>query len=189
MDKIFGSYALQGITGRSRTLLLVGLALLFVMARLPMAEANRVFHNELLPLGIISFELAFYPAVSQLMLDSWNAVQKAAVLRHTAFDFLYLLAYGGLISLLCENVARSFRHEVPVKTGALLSWSALFAAALDAVENLGILVIFEHAAGTPWPQLVALLAGLKFLLIIPALLYLVLLAPFSIGRRLARRRS
>ena len=59
----------------------------------------------------------------------------------------------------------------------------------DAVENLGILVIFEHAAGTPWPQLVALLAGLKFLLIIPALLYLVLLAPFSIGRRLARRRS
>ena len=189
MNRIFGSFALQRVTGRSRTLLLVGLALLYVIARWPMAAANQVFHNDLLPLGIISFELATDPALSQLMLDSWNTLQKAAVLRHTTFDFLYLVAYGGLISLLVENVARGFRHEFLLKTGAMLSWSAVLAAALDALENLGILVILEQGAVSPWPGLVAFFAGLKFMLVIPALLYLLLLAPFSIGRYFARRKS
>jgi hypothetical protein len=188
MNRIFGSFALQSVTGRSRTLLLVGLALLYVIARWPMAAANQVFHNDLLPLGIISFELATDPARSQLMLDSWNTQQVSAVLRHTTFDFLYLVAYGGLISLLVENVARGFSHEALLKAGAILSWAAVLAAALDAVENLGILAILEQGAVSPWPQLVALFAGLKFMLVIPALLYLLLMAPFSIGRYFARRR-
>ena len=189
MNRIFESFALQRVTGRSRTLLLVGLALLYVVARWPMAAANNVFHNELLPLGIISFELATDPAIAQLMLDSWSETQMAAVLRHTAFDFLYLLAYGGLISLLLENVARGFRHEFLLKAGAMLSWCAVIAAGLDTIENLGMLVIFQQGAQSPWPQFVALFAGLKFMLIIPALVYLLLLAPFSIGRYFARRKS
>ena len=189
MNRIFDSFALQRVTGRSRALLLIALAILYVIARWPMSAANQVFHNELLPLGIISFELAWDPAIAQLMLDNWNAAQTAAVLRHTTFDFLYLLAYGGLVSLLVENVARGFTHEMVVKAGAMLSWCAVLAAALDAIENLGILVMLDEGAASPWPQLVALFAGLKFMLIIPGLLYLLLMAPFSIGRYFARRRS
>lgn len=189
MKKIFASYPLQSITGRSRALLLLALAILYVIARWPMTEANQVFHNELLPLGIISFELAADPAVTELMLGSWDGRQKDAALRHTLFDFVYLLAYGGLISLLCENVARGMRRELLVKAGALLAWCALLAAALDAIENVGILLLLQEGARTPLPQLVALFAGLKFMLVIPALLYLLMMAPFSIGRYFARRRS
>lgn len=189
MNRIFASYPLQSITGRSRTLLLIALAVLYVIARWPMTEANQVFHNELLPLGIISFELATDPAVTERMLGSWDASQKEAALRHTLFDFVYLLAYGGLISLLCENISRGCRQELLIKAGALLAWCALLAAALDAIENVGILLILREGAQTPLPQLVAVVAGLKFMLVIPALLYLLLMAPFSIGRYLARRRS
>lgn len=148
-----------------------------------MSQASQLFNNELTVLGVVSFELAGSSAIAETFLHSWNAEQLLAVVRHTQFDFLYLLAYGLLASLLCETISRQAGANRFAVAGMYLSWMACAAALLDALENTGMLTILKIGPAQPLPALVATAATIKFLLIIPALLYVLAAIPYFMLRR------
>lgn len=154
-----------------------------------MSQASQVFNNELTVLGIVSFEFAASRAIAEAFLHSWNAEQLLAVVRHTQFDFLYLLAYGLLASLLCETISRQAGANRFAVIGMYLSWAACIAAALDALENAGMLTILKIGPEQPLPALVATAAALKFLLIIPALMYVLAALPYFMLRRLQGKKT
>lgn len=149
-----------------------------------MSAASLLFHNDLTTLGIVSFEFAGTSGAAQAFLQSWDVDQSLAVVRHTRFDFLYLIAYGLLAALLCETISRRISARRWARAGVFLAWSACFAALFDAFENIGMLWILDHGSGQPWPALVALMAAIKFSLIVPALLYLFAALFYLLLRRL-----
>ncbi len=75
-----------------------------------------------------------------------------------------------------------------VRTGRALAWGQWLAGAFDAVENAGLLILLYHpgAPASPWPQLAAVCASAKFLLLAAGAGFVLLAAPRRAKRRMAR---
>jgi hypothetical protein len=57
-------------------------------------------------------------------------------------------------------------------TGKYLTWGVCLAGVLDVIENIGLTVMLLVKVSSPWPQLAAVCAAGKFLLVALALLYI-----------------
>jgi hypothetical protein len=89
-------------------------------------------------------------------------------------DYPYLLCYGLFLAAACVAVAaRAERTGRPrlSATGALLAWSGLGAAAMDAIENGALLLILDGQTGQPFPAIATGCAAVKFALAGPASIY------------------
>ena len=122
------AYPLQFLVGAPRKLVFGLLVICYVVAHVSMSDAQQIFNNELTPLGVVSFEFATSSVAAQALLESWSPEQLLVVQRHTYIDFLYLLAYGSLLALLCESVSRLAGKGRFATAGIYLSWAACLAA-------------------------------------------------------------
>jgi hypothetical protein len=84
-----------------------------------------------------------------------------------------MLTYAAFLSLACLLSADALRRRAwPLSgLGAPLGWGQWLAALLDAIENLGLILILFNGAGQPWPAVARLCAQLKFALLILGLFY------------------
>lgn len=131
--------------------------------------------------GILAYEFAWTRARAAGILAAWSradAAKQEQSLIKTArlqlwLDFGFLLAYPLLLSLLCSLLAESQRNRMAV-VGAFVSWAILFAAPLDAIENLALLRMLSSGASEGLARLAGWCAGVKFLLVYAALGYFVL---------------
>jgi hypothetical protein len=122
------------------------------------------------PGGIVGLELARTPAAAQQILDMWSAADLIGRARTGVwFDYAYLAAYGWF-----------FREMVLLewwtRAAAVDAWFArlpIVAAAFDAVENIGLLMVLGGRVTLPWTTLAAVFAALKFVLIACTVIYLV----------------
>lgn len=125
------------------------------------------------PQGIISFEFAATPDRAQQMLDSWtpDAHIRAGFIQ--GLDFLFPLAYSTTVGLGCVMAAGVIarRGQAVSRLGAGLAWGLWVAAALDYVENINLVFLLLGTVQSPFPQIAAVCAGIKFALLAAGLIY------------------
>jgi hypothetical protein len=127
--------------------------------------------------GIIEFELAASSSHAEEIVSEWGEEGRDAATESLILDYPYLVLYGLLLAGACSAVsARADRAGKPrlARAGVLFAWGGLGAAAADALENVGLLVVAAGHTDQPWPGLAAAFAVAKFALSISAGVYAVL---------------
>jgi hypothetical protein len=133
------------------------------------------------PFGTVSFELAGSVQRAGEILDSWGGLNELGgftvfqpLALRAAFglgmDYLFMTVYAIALSL--GILLASGRHPGAFeKAGAWLAWGAILAALLDGVENAALLTIMLGSITSPWPELAAVCASIKFMLLVIGMLY------------------
>jgi hypothetical protein len=156
---------------RSRLFWLLSALMAIVMALMNLVSLPLI--TEAAPAGIVSFELAGSVEAAQAMLASWDARAQRYAAFGLGFDYVFMLVYAAWLSLVCELAgAALWIRRLPLAN--LRNWlrrGMWLAAGLDAIENLGLAVILLEAPQSPWPEIAAVCAALKFGLLIAGLLY------------------
>src|SRR2546422_3910151 len=137
------------------------------------AVIDRPLETPAAPLGIISFELAGDLATARQMIASWDEPAREHALLGLGLDFLFLALYSTTIGLACvwaAGVLRTRRWPLAA-VGLPLAWGQWLAAALDAMENVALIILLLRATTDPWPRIAWWCAAPKFGLVVAGLLY------------------
>jgi len=119
--------------------------------------------------------------VAQLGPEGVDAAQMSLYL-----DFPYLVVYALLLSAACVVVASRADQRGRsglAAAGRTLAWAAPVAAALDAVENVALLMVLDGNLDQPWPGIAFGFASVKFVLLAVVIVYLVVGLLLTLGRR------
>jgi hypothetical protein len=122
---------------------------------------------------IVPFELAGDAATVDRMIADWGPEGVRAAQVQTRLDMGYLALYALSVGSGCATVAEAARRNdraAVARTGDLLGWATLIAAACDAVENAAMLRELTGVRGR-LPALARRCAQVKFALITPGALY------------------
>jgi hypothetical protein len=125
--------------------------------------------------SIVEFELAGSVARANEILDKWRAegvLDTAKAIQ--VFDLVYPLIYASALAGGCVAAAgawRRIRRTGIGDAGITMAWLAFAAAAFDYVENLGLGISLWDEPASPWPQVSAAAAVLKFTAILITLVY------------------
>lgn len=121
----------------------------------------------------------------QFMRTSANAVEKVALLGPSGvdaaqmthyLDLLYLFTYAVALSAACVVVAARAADRGRTQLAALgprIAWLAVAAAALDAVEDVAILLVLDGRTAQPWPAIAFGCSVVKFALLAVVIVYLI----------------
>lgn len=140
------------------------------------------------PMGIVSFEFAATPELAQAMLDSWGEPARLRAAFVQGLDFLFPLVYSTTIALGCAwagDVLRRARWPL-AGLSAALAWGQWLAALCDYIENVALVAIIFGVVRSPWPQIAAGFAAVKFALIFVGMVYSFYALAASIAARPAR---
>ena len=121
------------------------------------------------PNGIVSFELAHTLDSSQAMIQSWDENARLIAAFGLGFDYLFMFIYAVALSLgllLAGNAKPNWYHALT----SWLGWAAFAAALFDMVENYGLWRVLTGSVDSMFPQIAALCATIKFILLIAGLL-------------------
>ena len=122
------------------------------------------------PIGIVSFELAGTMEKANAIIQSWDARMRLFAAFGLGLDYLFMPAYALTISLGVLLIAR--KHDgVYTKMGVYFGWGALLAVFFDAIENIALWRLLSGTATLLYPQVAAVAATIKFLLIAFGLLF------------------
>ena len=133
------------------------------------SQSEPVLRTPAAPSGVVSFELARDLKTSQAIVDSWDANARLHAAFGLGFDFLFMPTYALALSL-------GLLLAMNGKTGwysyfaAWMGWGALAAALFDAVVNVALWRVLISGAVSPYPQVAALCATVKFTLLIVGLI-------------------
>ena len=125
--------------------------------------------------------------VAQLGPQGVDAAQTALYL-----DFPYLVVYALLFSAACVVMASRADQRGRLRlaaAGRTLAWAAPVAAALDAVEDVALLVVLDGTVDQPWPGIAFGSASVKFALLAVVIVYLVIGLLLTLGRRVPAEES
>lgn len=138
------------------------------------------------PNGIVSFELAGSPAASQAILDSWEPLARLHAAFIQGLDFLYLLVYAvtfALAGLFSANVIQRLGWPL-ARLGKPVAFGFALAALFDLVENIALVLILLGTVRSPWPEVAAVCAWLKFGLLFAGMVYIFYGAALYLADRL-----
>jgi len=135
--------------------------------------------------GMVPFELTGGQGKADEILAEWGEEGQDAARESLWIDFGFLVAYGAFLTLALAATRdlaqrRGWRRLAAIG-GVIVSFGAL-AAAFDALENVCLLLTLD-GAGAAFPLLATILAGVKFALLVVAIVYLIA----GLGMRLRRR--
>jgi hypothetical protein len=125
------------------------------------------------PNGIVSYEFAGSVSRAREILNSWGETGRLHAAFSLGLDFLFIVAYATTIGLACAWAGEILsKRRWPLSgVGLPLAWGVCLAGVLDGIENVSLAVMLLVNVSSPWPQLAAACAAVKFLLIVLALLY------------------
>jgi len=151
---------------------LFGLTLLTLLG---MQITGAPLKTEIASGGIITFELVGTLAGSQGIIDSWQGPALVWAGVNMGLDFLFLVLYGITIALACLMIADRKPANLAFLTviGKWLAVGVIFAALLDVIENVALIMLLTGSKSEFLPQLARGVAIPKFGLVFLALLYVV----------------
>jgi hypothetical protein len=166
-------HPLESIPAQRKTiafLLLFGLTLAMMLV---MNAAGSSLYTEVAPYGIISLEFAGSPRKAEAILESWDRAAQLRAAFIQGLDFLYLIFYSTTIALACLWAGETLRRMgwSPAALGVPLAWGMWLAALCDFAENVALVVILFNRTSSPWPELAAVCAAIKFALIFIGMVY------------------
>jgi hypothetical protein len=123
------------------------------------------------PNGIVSFELASNVETATAILLSWDERADLFAAFGLGIDYLFMPVYATALAL--GILLASGRHPGWFGVlGAWLGWGAYTAAIFDAVENYALArMLLMNEVWSPYPQVAALSATVKFLLLVVGLIF------------------
>lgn len=163
-------------SNRSRLYLLLAAGLIAIVLLAIMVRLDRPLRTTMAPQGIVSFELAGSREAVTRILASWGPEGHRNATLSLRLDYVFLIAYAAVISILCTIVANAWAADRPRLwcTGMLLAGGQWLAALLDAAENLLLQNILAGATAASLPQMARWCALTKFALIACGWLYILL---------------
>lgn len=135
--------------------------------------------------GIVPFEVEFTTDNARETLAEWGEQGRDDAKLSLWIDYLFLIAYAAFFSL----AIRALVDALEWRRWAFLVTFPIAGAACDAIENANLLLTIGQDGDQPWPLLAGTFASIKFLLLTPAQLF-VLIGFFvwlARGRPSARR--
>lgn len=156
----------EKLEASTRRRALVVMAVVTFLATLGMAFVDTHYKTRATPLGIVSFELAGTPMMAQWMLDAWSehAGMNAWVAFGIGIDFLYLVLYGTLFSLVAAGITARLAAISPggATVARYVLWLQLVAPLCDAVENVGLMAMLTRNGTETWAPVSTGFALAKF---------------------------
>jgi hypothetical protein len=140
------------------------------------------------PTNIIEFEFARTPEKAIKIFMDWggSGVEKAKM--SILLDFVFLVLYSWAISLGCK-VAADFSHAAIIsKIGLQLSRIIWIAGACDIIENISLLLVMRNL-NAMLLELAFWTAGIKFTIVIIALLFIVIAFGMGLMQKLLRSKE
>lgn len=126
--------------------------------------------------GIVGYELAWSTDRVTQILAEWGHTGQQAARLSLLLDFPYLVAYGIFLTLAVlalRDTARERGWDAYARYGKAIAWLPAVAAACDAAEDIGLLVMLEGHGAMRIPPLPALFALAKFAALAVVLVYVV----------------
>jgi hypothetical protein len=138
------------------------------------------------PNGVVSFELAWTPERADAIIFSWENSRwldlpqsldhEISPKLYAAFglglDYLFMPAYALALSLGLLLMMRG-RPVWYLQLAAWMGWGMFAAALFDAVENFALWKELTGSVLSPYPEIAALCASVKFILLIAGLLAII----------------
>jgi len=124
------------------------------------------------PNGIVSFELAWTAETAKSILTSWDAEARLFAAFGLGLDYLFMPAYALALSL---GLLLSMKNKADwySKFAAWMGWGAFAAALFDALENYALWKELTGNMFSPYPEIAATCASVKFALLLAGLLVVV----------------
>ena len=125
------------------------------------------------PQGIVSLQVAGSVTKASEMIASWDSKARLLAAFGLGIDYLFMPVYATLLGLACIGAAQQLRRSKwPLATlGSWLAWGLWLAAIFDALENIAQLVMLLGPVVSPWPEISAVCAYIKFALIFTGIQY------------------
>jgi hypothetical protein len=133
--------------------------------------------------GIVPFEVEFTSDNARDTLAKWGADGRDDAKLSLWLDYGFLIAYGAFFSLAVKALVESLGWH----RWAFLAPLPIVAAVSDAVENAFLLMTIGQDGDQPWPLLAGLFASIKFLLLTPAQVFVLVGFVVWLSRRARRR--
>jgi len=124
------------------------------------------------PNGIVSFELAQTTETAQSIRDSWDDRARLFAAFGLGLDYLFMPAYALALSLGLLLSASNRSGWYP-QLAAWAGWGVIAAALFDAVENYALWVGLTGSPVSPYPEIAAFCALVKFSLLFVGILTVV----------------
>jgi hypothetical protein len=125
--------------------------------------------------GIVPFELAGSTDRATQILGQWGQAGQDAARLSLWLDFPYLVVYGAFFSLAVlalRDAARRLGWERFARAGAAIAVLPIVAAACDAIEDVGLLLVLDGHGASPAPTFATAFAVVKFAALATAQIYL-----------------
>jgi hypothetical protein len=138
-----------------------------------LAWVGRPLITSAAPNGIVSYEFAGSVIKADEILSSWGEAGRLHAAFSLGLDFFYIVFYLLSITLACQWAGEVLGRRGWSLAGIAipLIWGVCLAGGLDGIENLALTRMLLVEVSSPWPQLAAICATGKFLLIAFGLLY------------------
>jgi hypothetical protein len=133
---------------------------------------DQPLRTDIAPNGIVSFDLARDVDTAQSIVKSWDSNARLFAAFGLGLDYLFMPAYAFALSLgllLMLNGRTGWYYHL----AAWMGWGAFVAALFDAVENYALWHTLTGEVVSPYPEIAALCATIKFTLLIAGLLTII----------------
>ncbi len=161
-------------------LFLLGATLfIFILLRIQGDDLRQPYANN----GIVSMEFAYTANKATAIAEGWradNLLQKAT--NNILIDFLFIPFYALLFYTLAGSISVRLKGKAST-LGVLLAFFSLIAGCLDVLENLFMLLSLHLFRTNLTALLTAAFAGLKFMLLFMALLYIIIFGASILMRK------
>ncbi|MCX8061520.1 MAG: hypothetical protein N3D16_02945 [Anaerolineales bacterium] len=154
------------------------LAALVLMAILNWLNAPLV--NPTAPWGVFSWQLAGSSQRTLAILAAWDARTQLLAAFGLGLDYLFMLIYAVTLNLACRWSAEKLGRA---DWGAWLGSLVYLAVLLDALENACLFIGLIGKPVSPYPEVAAISAGVKFTLISLALTWILLGGLVAVGQK------
>lgn len=120
-----------------------------IVVAIVMSLLDSMLVNEQVPSGIVNFELAVRnEAQISTIMDAWSDSEKQWAAFSLGFDYILMICYSNWLAASCIWVSGMGFYP---GFGILIAWGQTAAALLDAIENLGLIVILT-SSGKLWRE-------------------------------------
>jgi hypothetical protein len=155
---------------RKHGLVLLGAATVALTVLLELIDPSHVSSGP----RIIAFEFAGSRSHATQIMAEWGAKGRSAAHLSLVLDYGYLLCYGlffALAGFAIRDTARAHGWQRLAAAGVIVPFFALAAAAVDASEDVALLLVLAGKGSSFAPPFASVCSAIKFTLIGIAILY------------------
>ena len=133
--------------------------------------------------GIVPFEVEFTSDHARETLGKWGPGGRDDAKLSLWLDYGFLIAYGAFFSL----AARAHVEALGWRRWSFMAWLPIVGAVADAIENANLLMTIGQDGDQPWPLLGGIFASIKFVLLTPVQVFVLVGFVVWLSRRARRR--